>query len=203
MENRGPNNHTDGSSNDARDQKLYHYVYVVGFSILAGVIVDYLFLWPDNHLSALLVATAGLSLVAIYEFRNSQKGLNISIPVMLFAGALVVNFIVGPIVQPDVEIIGTLQPGNEPTPPNPCDKSAKTPDQLKILMGGFAVSNDKAKITALKVGNCDVLGMDRTPEGISVNADLYDASGKLIATMANKQISVMTNDRVKATRDRF
>jgi hypothetical protein len=117
--------------------------------------------------------------------------------VMLFMISGGIYWIVGPTVVPDVEVIGTLQPGNAPTPPNPCQAN----DELKILMGAITVSSSAQNITALQIGNCKVLGMNRTADGISVSADLYDVSGNLIARIVNNnQTHVMTNERVKTSR---
>jgi hypothetical protein len=200
VEDRGPNNGNTGDGNEARDKKLYHYVYVVGFSILAGVIVDYLFLWPENHLAALLVAAAGLSLITVYEFRNSRKGLNVTLPVLLIVGAFIANFLIPP--PPDIEVSGSLQAGNEPTPPNGCDKRPPgfeqiSPDALKILVGDNAiVLTGMGKTSVIQIGQCRPLSVERSPSGVSFNADLYDANGKLIARLADGRLSILTSDRV-------
>jgi hypothetical protein len=57
-----------GAPHGDHDQhkNLYHWIYVAGFTLITAV-VDFMFLWPENHLAALLVLAATLSLVAIYE----------------------------------------------------------------------------------------------------------------------------------------
>jgi len=180
---------TDGSGTANRNhdnhKNLYHWVYVAGISLLTGV-VDFVFLWPEWHLGALLVLATWFSLVAIFEFRNSKKGLAVSVPVLLFVVALIANFFI-PASGPEVEIVGTLQPGNLPTPPNGCDgmpTNLVSHDALKILIGDSAAAlNGLGKIWAIGIAACNVLGIERTPQGINIEAKLYDAQGRLVATI--------------------
>ena len=83
-----------GTTNDNHDKhkKLYHWVYVAGFSILTGV-VDFIFLWPENHFAALLVIAAALSLVVIYELtiRGVSHYLVVAAVIGLFILAGVAN----------------------------------------------------------------------------------------------------------------
>jgi len=46
--------------------RIAHWVYTVFFSLLF-VVLDFVFLWPENHFLALLALAAGISVVALYE----------------------------------------------------------------------------------------------------------------------------------------
>jgi len=75
-------------------------------------------------------------------------------------------------------------------------------DALKILIGDNAfILNGMSKLTAIKVGICEVLSIERTPAGVSVGADLYDSDGKLVARIADGKLDVLTGDNVRSTRN--
>jgi hypothetical protein len=103
----------------------------------------------------------------------------------------------------DQEVHGRLQPGNEPTPPNACSGSPGA-EPMKVLIGGNAFVKDGfGKLTALKVGTCEALSMERTPQGISVNADLYHQSGQFAARIRNNEITALNGETftTRLTRD--
>jgi hypothetical protein len=164
------------------DKKLNHLVYVAGITLLTGV-VNFVFLWPVSHLGALLIFALWLSFIAIYELRNFPSALIVTVPV-LFLSAFVVNYFVPP--PADVEVVGTLEPGAQPTPPNGCDGTPLGLDALKILIGdNVVVLSGLGRVNAIKVGNCPVLSFERTAAGVSPIVDLYDAAGNKIAEVRN------------------
>jgi hypothetical protein len=181
-----------GAADDGHSdhQKLYHLVYVAGITLLTGV-VDFAFLWPEWHLGALLVFAAWLSLVAIYEFRSSQHGLAITVPVFLFVAALIGNFIIGPVQIPETEVVGSLQPGAEPDPPNDC-LATKSPDTWRIMIGASAIQfAEPTEVNLLKIGACPVLSIKKDASGIAIAANVFDASGRLIAKIENNEFHAL------------
>ena len=123
-----------------------------------------------------------------------------------------VYWVVGPNVVPDVEVIGTLQPGNDATPRNACGStmpllgvggsSLLPPDALKILVGSNPYVSS-SKITAIEIGRCSVLTMERTATGINVGAELYGANGQLIARIVNNEFHAISgaNSRIERQND--
>jgi len=200
------NGGTNGSSGAKRDHGehsyLFHFVYVLGYSVLS-LAADFTFIWPESHLNGLLFLAAAFSLLSVYEFRNSKKGWRIGIPIFLFVFAFIANWIIGPIQVPEVEVIGSLQPGNDPTPPIPCNP--RPPDTaLKIFIGkNVAFQRDATikKLIAIRVGSCPVATMEQTAAGIAVTASMYNSSGKLIVRIADGVMHIMTNGITRATRN--
>ena len=97
-ENSNSNGHPTVDNNHDSYKRLYHWVYVAGFCILTGV-VDFIFLWPENHLSALLVVAAALSLVAIYELTvlGWARPYVATAVIVIFVLAVGTNWAIGPI----------------------------------------------------------------------------------------------------------
>jgi hypothetical protein len=118
----------------------------------------------------------------------------------IIAGAI--YWFVGPIVIPDVEVIGSLQPGNSPTPPNVCGPGPFPDNAIAVLIGDNALVHLGAgKFRALAIGECDAISMEQTSAGVRVYADLYDANGKLVARIANGEIHTMTGENVRQERN--
>src|ERR1700722_1471219 len=111
-----PEKISDNSRGDYdHHKKLVHFGYSFGGFILTAV-VDYLFLWPENHLTALLAIAAWLSVTAIVELTvwDFSPWVTAAAVVGLFVVALVANAIVGPIRIPDTVVSGTIEAGQAP-----------------------------------------------------------------------------------------
>jgi hypothetical protein len=77
----------------------------------------------------------------------------------------------------DKELHGWLKPAAEQTPPNGCDRHAR-PEALKVIIGDNAIANDRlGKFTALEIGSCEAISMEREKEGVFVYANVYDEKG--------------------------
>jgi hypothetical protein len=177
---------------------LYHYVYVFGATLGVGLI-DFLFFWHDNHLIALLIGAAWLALVSVFELRHDRKW-QIGVPIGRFAAALIANYIIGPVRMPEIEVIGTLQPGGDPEPQNGCPAS-NSPEAWKILFGTSGIQfGSYGEYPLLQVGSCKVIFVKRGPDGISVSADLFDGKGRLVAAIKNNEFHALTGDNVRVDR---
>lgn len=165
--------------------------------------------WPDSHGWALFSGALGTCAVLLIELPLKWWG---AVSAVICVGAGIAYWFVGPATVPEIEVVGTLQPGNDPTPINGCDgmqplgtypigNQYSDPNWVKILIGNNAIAaSGMRKIIALQIGRCDVLSFERKPEGISVDADLYNASGRLVARIANNRIDVLTGNNVRLTR---
>jgi hypothetical protein len=184
---------------------LVHVGYVVVVTIIAAI-VEYIWLWPEYHLVALLIAAAYFSTIAVVEmvvwgFRASYVTATV---LCLFGLAFSVFWWVGPAGAPEAEIGGTLQAGNMPTPPNGCDHAPfpVPPNALKVLVGTNAfVHAGNGRFRAIQVAQCPVVSMERTDKGISVSAILYDSKGRLIAKITRDRIDAISGGDVTVSRD--
>jgi hypothetical protein len=194
-------NHAGHKGDDGMSaEKNLHAWETVGY--LFFFIVDALFFWFENHLLALLIGGGAIIFILwrvlpLGHWLFSIAVVTVLVPVLYAA--------IGPILAPETEVIGLLQPGNSPTPPNGCDhappEAKLAADTLKVLIGDNAIAKiGPGRFTALQIGECKVLGMDRTPNGVGIFADLYGRDGKLIAKIAENSIHVLTGERVHMSR---
>lgn len=184
----------------------------IGEALILGVylVVDVLDVWPKSHVLCLSLAFCGI--VGIFlidgmledEFPTKRT---IVIVALASIASIVVYFVAPLFSEPigEIELIGSLQPGNDPTPSIPCDPRLSFPaNSLKIFVGNnIVVQRDAqiAKITALKIGECSVAAMERAANGLTISAELYGETGKHIAHIGNGQLHVMTNENVRVARD--
>lgn len=103
----------------------------------------------------------------------------------------------------DDEVHGWLKPANYPTPPNACDGILKD-DAIRILIGNnaFALSGHR-KMIVLKVGNCDSLVIERSPEGVFLDAELNDGAGLAPVRIRRNEIFAQNGETyiARQTRD--
>jgi hypothetical protein len=103
----------------------------------------------------------------------------------------------------DTEVRGVLRPANEPTPPNGCDGRQISADSLKILIGDNAVAHEgMGSFTAVGIRDCDALSMERRPDGIFVNASLYDRENGAVVTIRDNKITALNGANYSARQSR-
>jgi hypothetical protein len=156
--------------------------------------------WGDHRILALVVAVIGLGFLLIIDKGFSPKTITRTL-IGASILAIAMYFIVPKEVRPEIEVSGSLIPGSEPTPRNAGDRSPFPADAMRILIGDNAgVRTKPGKFTAVQIGNCPVLSMERTADKISVSVDLYDDNGKLIATTKTGEIHAITGENVRLRR---
>jgi hypothetical protein len=165
--------------------------------------------WNINHVLCLFLAGIGIFALIWYDDALNHRQLTILAAVLVVV-AVGIDWVTPPIpAPPEAEVLGTLQPGNRPTPANGCDHPFR-PDvpplpsnALKILIGDNAfvrTSTDNGKFPVIRIGKCDVVRMSRTNNGLAVDADLYNIEDKHIAHIENNQLQVLTSEKVSAER---
>jgi len=169
--------------------------------LLVYLVIDGYGLWPVSHFWALTGGFIGI--VALLFLDGEFSGLQISgIAAIALVGCVVIYVRVPP--EPpasDVEVIGTLHAGNDADPTNSCPHS-DSPDAWKIMFGDSAVQfSSYAKAPLLKIAQCTVLTLSRDERGISIDADLFDQGGRLIATIDDNRYSALTGSRYHVERD--
>jgi hypothetical protein len=175
---------------------LYHWVYVAGGTLLVGV-ADFIFLWPENHLFAFLLLAAWISLVIIYETHQlhySQRSIVIVV-LSVFSISVGLSALVGPVHLPDAESIGLLQPDHEKDPPNGCAGELST-GALKLVAGttGYVMPDTSKHLSVIQIGECHSLEINRKGEDLSIDSELYNDDGNLIATIKNNEYRVIIGD---------
>jgi hypothetical protein len=198
----------NGSEHNQDPHKgLYHLVYVFGATVFMTV-VDFMFFWSEGHLAALIILATGFSLIAIYELRARKARAKwiILLVIGFYAVAAITYCMIGPIRTPDIEVTGSLQPGNEPTPTNACSPAQAVMgfphDALTFLVGdNAAMRTSSEKAVLLQIGECRVVSMEKIGNDVSVDAVLYDTDGKLIATVTNGKIDALEGENSHISRN--
>lgn len=175
------------------------------FSILGlYLIIDAAEIWPRSHWLALVVALIGIVALLLLDGGFSTKR------IIVISGAIAVAFTVIYFVAPEsetpeTEVIGTLQPGSDDDPPNTCERGNPSPpmppDAWKIFVGNTVISIGKTnEIPLIAVGKCKVLTIHRDDSGLSINADLFDSEGRLIASIKNNQFHALSGQHSRVER---
>ena len=88
---------------------------------------------------------------------------------------------------------GWLQAANDPTPPTACDRGVYRPEALLVLgregIGLFGEGHSRA----LSIGDCDNLSLERSADGIKVNAELYDVHGNTLGNIVGNGYKIERN----------
>jgi hypothetical protein len=150
---------------------------------------------------ALLAALAGILALLLLDGGISKKRVTIAM-VISIAVSTVIYFVDSKAAVPEVEVSGSLLPDDESTPANSCDRDLLPANALRILIGdNTAAMIGDGKITAIQIGNCPVLSMQRKSDKISVAVNLYDVNGRLIASTNDGAIHAITGENVQVRRD--
>jgi hypothetical protein len=165
---------------------------------LAGDVFEF---WGEHRVFALTVAVAGLGFLLVID-----RGFSLRTVARLVIGAaflaVISYFLIPethtpvaqtvpsapPMARPSPEI-GWLQPGNEPTPANPCGKKAEK--GLMVIVGdsAFVATNPAKPFIPLEFGSCNI-AMENGPNGMSINATIYDRSGGMLGKLAKTKFEI-------------
>jgi hypothetical protein len=184
MDNDPNNGAKKPDDNHDKHKKLYHWVYVAGYIIVTAPI-EFVFLWPETHLGAFLGFAALMSLPAIFEMTAwGYRPITTSGAVAgLFVLSGVGFWIIGPIPPPE-PWRGWLQPANDPTPENGCNRiHAERPANAVMLIAGNDGHFIFGKQRVVSVGSCDNLILENTSNGLDVTASLFDEKGNALGTI--------------------
>lgn len=127
-----------------------------------------------------------------------------AMPVPPVAGAQPRTFEGGPgIPFEDGEVHGVLKPANEPTPPNGCDGRPIGADSLKILIGDNAITRTgMGSAVPIGIRDCEPLSMERRPDGVFVNASLFDRENGAVITIRDNKINALNGANYTARQSR-
>lgn len=203
--------HENAESHPAK--KWHHHKPTALTKAIAAITVYSLFvfidvhdIWPWSKIVAILVGTAVSMALLYYEAFAAEAITFLTFvigSIAICVGGIIVYLAVPnhADVVPETEVVGTLQPGAAPDPPNKCPKGS-TPDSWKILIGNNAIQLAKStKLPVLMIGSCKVLTIEKSDKGLSIDTDLFDTNGKLIATIKNNEFHALSGARASVERD--
>jgi hypothetical protein len=166
--------------------------------LLIYLVIEGYGLWSVSHFWALTAGIAGFVALLFLDGEFSGKQI-LSYASAALAGCLVIYFFAPPIPAEE-PWRGWLQAATEPTPENGCDKpDAAFPgmppipaDTPVIIIGqvGMRTAKPTGVIRAISIGNCSTLTLERQPDGIRVNAPIYDAAGTLLGDIKDNGYTI-------------
>jgi hypothetical protein len=167
----------------------------VGEFILYGifVLIDVLEIYPLSHLlglSAFVLGTIALCLV--------EKSITLRWTVIAGIATSILSaflYFAFP-YSPAAPVVGWLQPANEPTPPNGCDREPAPPNSLLVLFGdnGALSLAPTTKFTAFRLEECPLVAIQTGPNGALINATIYSIGGVELGRVTNNKFMI-TSDR--------
>jgi hypothetical protein len=196
------------------------------FMILALYLtVDGVEIWHRSHFWALLLAFLGLLALMLLDGGFSKRQY-ISILGIALISCIALYSIAPVEIAPEAQVTFKLLPGDEPTPDTGCNPSEAPKDQpfQGLTMFGFAGQRPKEgppkDATIIALGNngiiltgdkrVPVIGVDeckslmsvqRSSEGISINASIYTQSGKLTAQIQNNVLTAINPSILKISQE--
>jgi hypothetical protein len=196
-ENNSANSGTKADSGNDDHHALYNLVFVIAGGLVTAV-VEFALLWSDNHHLAFLAMAASLSLLSIYQTRIWGWDVNWIMAVVFcwFAVAQIANAIIGPNPEPTIPpVVGWIQPANDPTPSNGCDRvpADRLPKGIPIIIlgtNGFAPNAGASTYDALQIGTCMPIEISQESTGLAISADIFSTQGKLIGKLRKNGYTV-------------
>jgi hypothetical protein len=102
----------------------------------------------------------------------------------------------------DTEVYGSLKPANLPTPKNGCDGRIAA-DAIKIILGDNGIVREGfGSLVALGIKACHALVMERRPDGVFINASLYDPQGQRVLSIRDNKITALNGENYIARQSR-
>jgi hypothetical protein len=155
------------------------------------LVVDATEIWPRSHLFALVTAVVGVLALLLLDGGVSTKRAFI-ITAATSAACTALYLFAPPILPDETEIHGWLFPATEPSPANACDLMQKPQNALLFVLGSNgAWTTDNGPSTVLEVGSCVSMSMRREEEKLAFDADIFDASGDLIARIDKNEFNLV------------
>lgn len=115
--------------------------------------------------------------------------------------ALIANWIIGPIRHPDIEVTGTILAADDTTPPNVCEKMGHPSGQIAIFLGtNVATRPEIGKFAILVRRGTPLVTIEKTADGIYIDASIFDSAGKLVGTVSKNKFTVLTGDNTYVER---
>ncbi|QGM46275.1 hypothetical protein [Methylocystis heyeri] len=171
--------------------KVLKRAIILILAIINAAISGYI-TWPKSHEGAFIQFLA----VSLGALAAADLSIVISFIIALICVFVaVVVYFKFPVSAPP-PITGWLQPGNEPTPENACSiAQSRLGEGSLLLMGGEAFLNiaspsAQRSQVAVQMGECRLLTVNVTPNGVAIDAVLYDENGKYIGDIRKNKVTL-------------
>jgi hypothetical protein len=209
------------------DQHAHSIAYDVAEFLLYSIFVfgDVHFLWESHRALSLAIAVVGFWCLLIINRRLSTKYIAIWTAAAT-AVCVIIYFAVPPEHVQETQITFKLLPSDEAMPDTGCNPSmaeADRPYQGLTMFGmvgerpkegppkdativaignnGIILTGDK-RVSILGVDECrSLMSVQRTPDGISINVNIYDRKGKLTARIQDNVLTALNADDLKISQE--
>jgi hypothetical protein len=164
--------------------------------------VDVLDVWPKSHVGCLVIAFLGVLGIVLFDgmFEDAFPLKRVVAIGSITVIACVIVYFAAPhfsLETPEVEVIGTLHPGNDPTPPlpKPCAGAAPDSNTTIVFLGSNAlIASGAGKHIIVRRRQTPMVSIERTADGLFVDAEIFNAAGKLVGHVAKNEFHVITGD---------
>jgi hypothetical protein len=162
---------------------------------LLFIVVDAHDIFPWRHDVAIFAgAAATIALLYAEAFAigaiTSIAWVALSATVAVTAFGL--NLYVGPNLPAETETHGWLIPANDPAPPSSCsDTNIAGHDAIIVFLGGSVGSSRARTLVGLEIGDCNVISMTRHDSFVSVDANIFEPHGTLVARISSGEFRLM------------
>jgi hypothetical protein len=157
-------------------------------------------LWTSWRPLTLLTIASVFSAAVFYELASweaPRKWTAISLTA-IWATIAIAFFILNALAPPNPHWTGPLIAANEPTPQTACGPKRNS---FLILFGPQTVmAQGDGPFTAIQVGTCPALSLQRTASGLTVDAFGYDSDGNVVYRIVRNSFSMVLRGFLKAAR---
>jgi hypothetical protein len=132
----------------------------------------------------------------VFALIELPKRYSLSAATIFILSSVIIFFTAPPIRNEDHEESGLLLPGDDPEQLSACNRARIMPkDAVEMLVGGSALVTVSGTTRLFAVNkSCHPLSIQRNIDGLAINADVFDKSGKLVAKVTNNDFHVLTGD---------
>jgi hypothetical protein len=163
------------------------------------IFIDVHDIWPWSSIVAIVVGIlVTIALLYLEAFATGAIGffaLLAASAAIVIAG-LAIYAIVPLTRHPDVEVTGTILPADDPNLPNACDRQGvSTAGKITIFLGSNVATRPNAGKSAILVRQgTPLVTVEKTADGLYIDAMIFDATGKLVGTVTKNRFTVLTGD---------
>jgi hypothetical protein len=199
----------------------------IGEFLILGLylVIDAVEIWPHHPVLALVASPIGTIALLLIFGGISTKSIAIT-GVAASAMCVVIYFAVPADRVQETQITFKLLPSDEATPDTGCSPSASPKDRpyqgvtMFYLVGerpkegppkdativalgnnGIILTGDK-RVPILGVDECkSLISVQRTPDGISINVNIYDRDGKLAARIQDNVLTALNANELQISQE--
>jgi hypothetical protein len=161
--------------------------------------IDAYEVWPDSHLIALAAGVGGLSAV-LYGELSAKKWFFWTAG--FCAASTLFYFAAPPPIPRDTDTSGVLVAGDEPMPPNGCDKLRPSDDFFLVLFGDNGIRVRKGPpVSPIIAYGRPLITLQQTSDGMLVSSEIYNAEGEPVAVIKDNSFHALTGGDTYAVRE--